>query len=81
MNDSFDVVVVGSGAGGGVVAGELATRDRSVLLLELGSHYTARDFTRWESRAAQELMWPLRLAYFLGADPRRVAQRYAPTEH
>jgi choline dehydrogenase-like flavoprotein len=68
VNDSFDVVVVGSGAGGGVVAGELALRGRSVLLLELGSHYTARDFTRWESRAAMELMWPLRFAFAADGD-------------
>ena len=27
------------------------------------------------------LMWRLRLAYFLGADQRRLAQRYVPTEH
>jgi len=50
------------------VGAELATRDRSVLLLELGSHYTARDFTRWESRAAQELMWPLRFAFAADGD-------------
>ncbi len=68
MKDSFDVVVVGSGAGGGVVAGELAGRRREVLLLELGSHYTAASFTRWESRAARELMWPLRFAFTAGGD-------------
>ncbi|MGH2934741.1 MAG: FAD-dependent oxidoreductase [Gaiellaceae bacterium] len=63
MKRSFDVVVVGSGAGGGVVAAELAGRGRDVLLLELGSHHTAAGFTRWESRAALELMWPLRFAF------------------
>jgi len=68
VKDSFDVVVVGSGAGGGVVAGELAGRGRDVLLLELGSHYTAASFTRWESRAARELMWPLRFAFTAGGD-------------
>ena len=30
--ERFEVIVVGSGAGGGVVAGELAERGRSVLL-------------------------------------------------
>jgi choline dehydrogenase-like flavoprotein len=62
MKDHFEVVVVGSGAGGGVVAGELAQRGRDVLLLELGPHLTARDFVRWEAKATHDLFWPLRLA-------------------
>jgi len=62
MKDSFDVVVVGSGAGGGVVAGELAQRGRDVLLLETGPHLTAADFTRWEAKATHDMWWPLRLA-------------------
>jgi choline dehydrogenase-like flavoprotein len=62
MTERFDVVVVGSGAGGGVVAGELAQRDRSVLLLEAGPHLTAADFVRWESKAAHDFWWPLRMA-------------------
>ena len=63
MKDSFDVVVVGSGAGGGVVAGELAQRGRDVLLLEAGPHLTAEAFTRWEARATHDLFWPLRLGH------------------
>jgi choline dehydrogenase-like flavoprotein len=62
MNDTFDVVVVGSGAGGGVVAGELADRGRKVLLLEAGPHRTAADFTRFEAKATHDLWWPFRLA-------------------
>ena len=62
MKDRFDVVVVGSGAGGGVIAGELAQRGRDVLLLECGPHLRAADFTRWESKAAHDLFWPLRFA-------------------
>ena len=62
MKDAFDVVVVGSGAGGGVVAGELAQRGRDVLLLECGPHLRAEDFTRWEAKAAHDLFWPLRFA-------------------
>ena len=62
MSERFDVVVVGSGAGGGVVAGELAQRGRSVLLLELGPHRTAADFTRWEAKATHDLFWPMRFA-------------------
>ena len=62
VKDRFDVVVVGSGAGGGVVAGELAQRGRDVLLLECGPHLRAADFTRWEAKAAHDLFWPLRFA-------------------
>jgi choline dehydrogenase-like flavoprotein len=60
--ERFDVVVVGSGAGGGVVAGELADRGRSVLLLEAGPHRTAADFTRWEAKAFHDFWWPMRFA-------------------
>jgi choline dehydrogenase-like flavoprotein len=66
MNERFDVVVVGSGAGGGVVAGELAERGRNVLLLEVGPHKTAADFTRWEAKAAHDLWWPIRFALIDG---------------
>jgi choline dehydrogenase-like flavoprotein len=66
MTERFDVVVVGSGAGGGVVAGELAERGRRVLLLELGPHKTAADFTRWEAKAAHDLWWPIRFALIDG---------------
>ena len=62
MTDDADVVVVGSGAGGGVVAGELAQRGRKVVLLETGPHLTAADFTRFEAKATHDLFWPLRLA-------------------
>jgi choline dehydrogenase-like flavoprotein len=66
MSERFDVVVVGSGAGGGVVAGELAERGRNVLLLEVGPHKTAADFTRWEAKAAHDLWWPIRFALIDG---------------
>jgi choline dehydrogenase-like flavoprotein len=66
MSERFEVVVVGSGAGGGVVAGELASRGRSVLQLELGPHLTASDFTRWEAKAAHDLWWPIRFALIDG---------------
>ena len=66
MSERFDVVVVGSGAGGGVVAGELAECGRRVLLLECGPHRTAADFTRWEAKATHELWWPIRFALIDG---------------
>jgi choline dehydrogenase-like flavoprotein len=69
MRDSYDVVVVGSGAGGGVVAGELAQRGREVLLLELGPHLTAPDFMRWEAKATHDLFWPIRFAILPSGEP------------
>jgi choline dehydrogenase-like flavoprotein len=66
MSERFDVVVVGSGAGGGVVAGELAERGRRVLLLELGPYLTAADFTRFEAKATHDLWWPIRFALIDG---------------
>ena len=69
MNERYDVIVVGSGAGGGVVAGELAERGRNVLLLEAGPHRTAADFMRWEAKATHELWWPLGFAEPPAPDP------------
>ncbi len=68
MRSDFEVVVVGSGAGGGVVAGELAQRGRDVLLLEVGPHLTAADFTRWEAKATHDMWWPLRLSPLPGGE-------------
>ncbi len=62
LSERFDVVVVGSGAGGGVVAGELAQSGRRVLLLEAGPYQTAADYMRWEARATHELWWPIAFA-------------------
>ena len=62
MKAAHDVVVVGSGAGGGVIAGELAQRGRDVLLVECGPHLRGHDFTRFEAKAAHDLFWPLRFA-------------------
>ena len=62
MKPAYDVVVVGSGAGGGVIAGELAQRGRDVLLVECGPHLRGHDFTRFEAKAAHDLFWPLRFA-------------------
>lgn len=56
--EHFDVVVVGSGAGGGLVAGELADAGAGVLLLETGPHRTAVDFTRWEAHANHDIWFP-----------------------
>ena len=43
--ETCDVVVIGSGAGGGAIAAELAEGGRDVVVLEEGGHYTSKDFT------------------------------------
>jgi hypothetical protein len=50
-----DVVVVGSGAGGGVVAGELATKGKDVVVLEMGGYYNEADFNQLELWAYEHL--------------------------
>ncbi|HEY5427699.1 MAG TPA: GMC family oxidoreductase, partial [Solirubrobacteraceae bacterium] len=71
MSERFDVIVVGSGAGGGLIAGELADAGVSVLLLEAGPHRTAADFTRWEAHANHDIWFPPTLvqAAAAGAPP------------
>jgi long-chain-alcohol oxidase len=50
-----DVVIVGSGAGGGVMAGELAARGKSVVVLEKGGYYNEADFTQYEGEMLSRL--------------------------
>jgi choline dehydrogenase-like flavoprotein len=50
-----DVVVIGSGAGGGVIAAELQEAGRSVLVLEQGGYRNEADFTQLELVGLQEL--------------------------
>jgi choline dehydrogenase-like flavoprotein len=44
-----EVLIIGSGAGGGVVAGELAQAGHDVLVLEKGPYFHGRDFTQREA--------------------------------
>ncbi len=44
-----EVLVIGSGAGGGVVAGELAAAGQDVLVLEKGPYFHGADFTQREA--------------------------------
>ena len=46
VTESADVCVIGSGAGGAVVAKELAEAGRSVVVLEEGANFTRRDYGR-----------------------------------
>src|SRR5438045_5068554 len=50
-----DVVIVGSGAGGGVVAAELAARGKDVLVLEKGGYRNEADFTHEAGDALQTM--------------------------
>ncbi len=50
-----DAIVIGSGAGGGVVAGELAMAGKSVVVLEKGGYNSESDFTYQEAQATPEL--------------------------
>src|SRR3954471_20020469 len=52
-----DVVVVGSGAGGGTVAGTLAKQGLKVLVVEQGGYYNEADFAQLELKAYQEMYW------------------------
>ena len=52
---SCDVVVVGSGAGGGCAAAQLARAGLDVVIIEKGGHFAERDFHHIERRALQEM--------------------------
>jgi choline dehydrogenase-like flavoprotein len=52
-----DVVVVGSGSGGGVVAGDLAAQGLDVVVLEAGGHHEEADFPADELSALRHLYW------------------------
>ena len=52
---SCDVVIVGSGAGGGCAAGILAARGLDVVVLEKGGYHAEADFHHSEPQAMQDL--------------------------
>jgi choline dehydrogenase-like flavoprotein len=54
-----DVCIVGSGAGGAVIAAKLAMRGRRVVVLETGGYYTSTDFHQLE-------LWGYRHLWYRG---------------
>src|SRR5215510_2679041 len=52
-----DVCVVGSGAGGSVIAATLAARGYQVVVLEAGGYYNEGDFTQQELWAYSHMFW------------------------
>ncbi|MGO8949031.1 MAG: GMC family oxidoreductase N-terminal domain-containing protein [Ktedonobacterales bacterium] len=52
---SADAVIVGSGAGGGVMAAELSAAGKDVIVLEKGGYYNEPDFTGLEAEMTREL--------------------------
>ncbi|OLE38286.1 MAG: hypothetical protein AUG48_02325 [Actinobacteria bacterium 13_1_20CM_3_68_9] len=55
MTIEADVCVVGSGAGGSVIAGSLAAAGKQVCVLELGGYFNEADFNQLEVWAYQNL--------------------------
>ena len=50
MTDHYDVIIIGSGAGGGTLAHKLAPSGKRILLLERGG-YLPREPENWDSKA------------------------------
>jgi choline dehydrogenase-like flavoprotein len=61
--ERYDVIVVGSGAGGGIIASEVAESGRRVLLLEAGPLQSAAQHQRWEAKANHEIWFPFDMAF------------------
>jgi choline dehydrogenase-like flavoprotein len=57
LKDDSVVVVVGTGAGGGVLANELAQKGVSVVALEAGGRYLPEDYVNDEWEAFGQLSW------------------------
>ncbi|PCI02645.1 MAG: 2-keto-gluconate dehydrogenase [Hyphomicrobiales bacterium] len=57
LNDDSVVVIIGTGAGGGVLANELAQKGISVVALEAGGRYLPEDYTNDEWDSFGQLAW------------------------
>ena len=50
QNQDYDVIIIGSGAGGGTLAGHLAPSGKRILILERGD-WLPREIENWDSKA------------------------------
>ncbi|MBS0126277.1 GMC family oxidoreductase [Thetidibacter halocola] len=57
LNDDNVVVIIGTGAGGGVLANELAQKGVSVVALEAGGRYLPEDYVNDEWESFGQLAW------------------------
>lgn len=57
LNDDSVVVIIGTGAGGGVLANELAQKGVSVVALEAGGRYLPQDYVNDEWESFGQLAW------------------------
>ncbi|MCZ4352820.1 GMC family oxidoreductase [Roseovarius aestuarii] len=57
LNDDSVVVIIGTGAGGGVLANELAQKGVSVVALEAGGRYLPQDYINDEWDSFGQLAW------------------------
>lgn len=57
LNDDSVVVVIGTGAGGGVLSNELAQKGVSVVALEAGGRYLPEDYVNDEWESFGQLAW------------------------
>ena len=73
---SADVCVVGSGAGGAVIAARLAAAGKSVLVLEMGGYSNESDFRQLEAEGAADV--PRRRHQLVGGRRARPARRLDP---
>ena len=70
MHLSCDALVIGSGAGGGVIAAELAECGLDVIVLEEGSHHDTSEFTPEATAMIRKLYRDGGLQTLLEAPPR-----------